>query len=74
MSSLFLGFTVALREKQGETGLSHLVWTEGPNDVNFFFFEDVYASYILTLAMTLCDHVNVDFMYLTFTLTIYNCF
>ena len=47
-SSLFLGFTVALREKQGETGISHLVWTEVPNYVNISFFEDVYTSYILT--------------------------
>lgn len=37
----------------------------------FFFFEHVY-TYILTLAMILCDNVNVDFMYITFTLNIYN--
>lgn len=39
----------------------------------FFFFEDVY-TYILTLAMILCDNVNVDFMYITFTLNTYKCF
>lgn len=55
---IFLGFTVALREKQGETGLSHLVWTEGLNDV--ISLEDVYTSYIfIDPHWTLCDSATM---------------